>query len=979
MIVTVQRYIAASIIILSLIFSIAGCGGGGSGGGSNGGVGGGGGSTGGGRTLAFIEMSPFNPTIAMGTSVQFTCLGVYSDNSTQDLTAICTYSSSDANVATIDTKGNATGFHPGTATIKCQDPTSGVIASVILTVTNATLSSFSITPVNPSIAMGMTQQMKAMGTFSDSSVQDMTNQVTWASSNPGVADISNLPASHGLITSHTPGTVTITATDPATNVSSATQLTVTTAKLVSIEVTPGNPSIALGTTSQFTATGIFSDSTTQNLTSQVSWSSSDSAVATISSASPTNGLATSVGAGVATITAADSSTGISGSTSLTVTTATLVSLQVNPVNPSLAEGLAMSFSATGLFSDNTTQDMSSQVVWTSSNPAAATIDPGTGLATALAAGVTTITATDFSGTISGSSTLNVTSVQLTSIEVNGPGPTLSAGLSGQYTAIGIFSDGSSVDITTLVTWASSDQGVASISNAPGSQGLATALSTGNTTITATDPGSGISGFSLLSVTDSVLQLLVIDQADPSLPAGLTEPLTVTGIFSDGTTQDMTDVVTWSSSDTTVATISNAAGSQGYVSSIAAGTTTIAATLPGAPQGVAPATTTLTVTDATISSLEIDEVDPTIGVNTSFQFTATGIYSDGSAWDVTTHVTWKSGDTSVAQISNLAGLNGLATAGSDAGNTTISATMPGAGVSPATTTLYVTSGNLQSLTISPLDPSIADGTSIQFTATGTYDSGLVQDFTEVVTWSSSDQSVATVSNIIGTHGLARGLSAGTTTITATYPGSGLSAQTNLTVTDAVLRSIAINPANPTMANGTGLQFAAIGTFSDSSTQDITRDVTWFSSKTSVVNVSNGTGNKGYATALSVGSATITARFPLSTITGSTTITVLNARLQSIKVIEAPPAAPPYSMIEGTKDHFYAIGVFSDGVSPAFDQDITGQCIWKSTNSNIAAASNGRKIRGLVTALEEGATNIQAKFRHMPPGVQPGSADLTVTSP
>jgi hypothetical protein len=82
--------------------------------------------------------------------------------------------------------------------------------------------------------------------------------------------------------------------------------------LTSIAVTPANPSVQTGATQQFTATGTYSDSTTQNITSQVTWSSSDTAVATINSA----GLATGVDTGTTTISAAQGS--ISGNTTLTV-------------------------------------------------------------------------------------------------------------------------------------------------------------------------------------------------------------------------------------------------------------------------------------------------------------------------------------------------------------------------------------------------------------------------------------------------------------------------------------------------------------------------------------------------------------------------------------------------------------------------------------------------------------------------------------
>src|SRR6202030_1773288 len=164
------------------------------------------------------------------------------------------------------------------------------------------------------------------------------------------------------------------------------------ASLVSIAVTPASPSIAMGATQQFTATGTYSDNSTQNLTSSVTWSSTNVAVATITSA----GLATGVGTGSTTISAVSGS--ISGITNLTVTAPVLVSIAVTPANPSIAKNATQQFTATGTYSDNSTQNLTSSVTWSSTNTAVATITSA-GLATGVGTGSTTISAA--SGSISG--------------------------------------------------------------------------------------------------------------------------------------------------------------------------------------------------------------------------------------------------------------------------------------------------------------------------------------------------------------------------------------------------------------------------------------------------------------------------------------------------------------------------------------------------------------------------------------------------
>src|SRR5581483_11982471 len=106
-----------------------------------------------------------------------------------------------------------------------------------------------------------------------------------------------------------------------------------------------------GLTQQFTATGTYSDNSTQNITSSVTWASATTTVATITAA----GLATGVGTGTSTISATLG--GISGSTVLTVTAAALQSIAVTPANPTIAKGLTQQFTATGTYSDNSTQNL----------------------------------------------------------------------------------------------------------------------------------------------------------------------------------------------------------------------------------------------------------------------------------------------------------------------------------------------------------------------------------------------------------------------------------------------------------------------------------------------------------------------------------------------------------------------------------------------------------------------------------------------
>ncbi|HUR29212.1 MAG TPA: Ig-like domain-containing protein [Planctomycetota bacterium] len=720
------------------------------------------------------------------------------------------------------------------------------------------------------------------------------------------------------------------------------------AQLLSIEVTPDNLSIALGTTQAFTAVGTFSDVTTQDLSEQVSWSSSDSAVVDISDVLGSKGLASALGAGNATITATLS--GISGFTALTVDPAVLVAIDVTPTNPQIALGTTLPFVAVGTYSDVSTQDLTSQVLWESSDAAVASVSNvfgENGLGLGLGVGTAQISAT-LSG-ISGATALNVTDALLVSIEVTPTQPTIAFGTAQAFTATGTFDDASTQDLTSQALWASSSPAVASISNANGSHGLAQSVGVGATDISA--ELFGISGSTLLTVSGAPLVSIEVTPLSPSIALGTSVQFVATGTYADNSTQELTAQVFWSAVNPAIATLSNAAGSEGLASSVSAGDTLVLAELAGVSGSAQ-----LSVTNAALVSIEVTPDDFAIALGTAQQFTATGLYTDFSTQDLTAQVTWASTHASVAAISNAAGSNGLAQSLS-VGNTSISATLAGkSGATP----FAVTNAALVSLDIAPFQPAVANGTELQFAATGTYTDGSTQDLTSQVAWSSSNIAVATISNAAGSHGLASGIGVGSTMIAADFGGA--SDSTTLDVTNAVLVSIEVTPADVALPLGLTQQYAAAGTFSDATVQDLTRQVTWSSSNAAAAVVSNAAGQEGLASAIAPGAATISATH--SGIFGSTTLTILDVALVSIDVSPSSSTLP-----DGFYRRLSAIGNYSDGSS----LDLTKQAVWSSSASSVAKVSNAPGARGEAKGMSVGSTTLSAAFH----GVV-GAAALDVTN-
>ncbi|MCP4570823.1 MAG: hypothetical protein GY838_00580, partial [bacterium] len=868
-------------------------------------------------------------------------IGHFSDATTREITGQVTWSSDDATIATVsnadDEKGlaNAVGENQSddTATITAMFDT--VSGTTELTVTDALLEAIEIAPYNPEIAKGQEQQFTAIGHYSDDSTQEITEQVTWTSSNPSVAVISNQDELSGLANGGAQGTSTISAA--LDEVTSSTILTVTTATLTSIEVLPPDAVVAAGTKVHFQAIGHFSDYTAHDITGLVSWESDDETAAIISNADGEKGMATGIALGTATITAAFEE--VSGTADLEVTAALLQHIEVTPYSPSIPDGTKIEFTATGYYSDDTVQNITDQVQWTSSDTDVAVIsnvDEEKGVAEGVDSGTTTIKAA--LGDEEATTVLTVTAATLTSIEVLPPDPDIAAGTKIQLHAIGHFSNSTVADLTPHVAWTSSDSAVAVISNAAGEHGQATAVAEGSATITAAF--DEVSGTVSMTVSAALLDFIEVHPVSPSIPAGYEIQMVAIGHYSDHSVQEITDQVAWSSSDPTTAVASNADDAKGLTSALSAGTATITARFDSTT-----ASTTITVTLATLDSIEVLPAETAIANGTHAWFDAIGHYSDSTARQITSEVSWSTSDETVALISNADGEKGFASSVA-AGTTTITATHAASEVS-GDATLVVTAATVTNIEVTPHHPSIANGTPAQFRAYAHFTDDTHQEVTGRAVWNTSNSAVAVVSNADDDRGLARAVGTGSATISASFGGQ--TGDTVLTVTAALLTRIEVTPFTPSIALGTHAWFNAIGHYSDNTVHDITHMVTWTSSSTSVAVISNAEEEKGLASSVALGTTTITAS--LDEDSGSTTLTVTNP---TVTALEVTPHYP--SIADGTSIQFNAYAHFSNGTH----QDVTTRAAWSSDDGTVAVVSNVSGDEGVATGVAAGDATISAAF-------------------
>jgi hypothetical protein len=338
-------------------------------------------------------------------------------------------------------------------------------------------------------------------------------------------------------------------------------LTVTTATLTNIVVTPITTVVGINGNVQFTATGVFSDNSTQDLTSQAVWSSSNASFALIDA----GGLASGLSAGTTTITA--SYGGVSGSATLTVTTATLVSITITPSNPIVPPHARVQLTATGTFSDGS-QLVLSGVSWHTTSARYAMVNGNGVLRTKKATNQPVSVYAKLNG-ITGQTTVTITSMTVQSLALNPPTPTIAVGTTQPFSLIGTFSDGvTTVDLTASARWQTSNYQDAVINR----QGIATGVKAGSVTITGSINGQ-TPATATLTVSNATVQSITVTPATPTIALGSMQQFAASGLFSDGSTQDITAVATWTSSTPTVAVVNQ----NGVASSATHGQTNINAT------------------------------------------------------------------------------------------------------------------------------------------------------------------------------------------------------------------------------------------------------------------------------------------------------------------------------------------------------------------------------------------------------------------
>jgi len=301
-----------------------------------------------------------------------------------------------------------------------------------------------------------------------------------------------------------------------------------------------------------------------------------------------------------------------------------------------------------------------------------------------------------------------------------------------------------------------------------------------------------------------------------------------------------------------------------------------------------------------------------------------------------NVTWSSADNAIASVLS----SGLVTA-IGVGTTTITVTTEDGSFTDSCM-LIVEPISVTGVSLNKSSATVAAGLSEQLIATIEPPDATNQN----VTWSSADSTIASVTS----SGLVTGVAVGTTVVTVTTEDQGFTGNCTITVTEAELVSLSISPKDTSIEIGETLEFHVLGTYTDSTTNDLTSNVMWFSSNNEIASISNVEGSKGIVTALAEGTVSISAQ--LDEISDSTALQVTKPYFSEIGV--------PYVAEDGLTVTLHSltiiekIGSYEYTISYTLTNNTPDQVIDEGTFKMYYASGGGQPQYGFFGRLFPGDT-------------------------
>jgi len=683
----------------------------------------------------------------------------------------------------------------------------------------AKITKLQISPAEFTMPKGVTTLYTATAYLSDGTTEDVTDKVVWRSADNTIVDINVGGEQAGYALAKNEGNTTIVATIASTNevdtiTSNIVNVTVSSAVLQSINLSPALTKVPLGVKVRYRAVGIYSDDSAYDLTRFCSYEFTDSSVAQESAIASLDFIVDTIGVGRTKITA--SFEGIeSNNASLIVRAADISSLQVTPSLLSIAKGLQQQFSAIAFYTDGTGYDVTKDATWSSDNSSKFIMN-SSGVGTAKNLGTLNVTAS-YLGTNSNAAKVTVTSAVVTSIHlVPAYSVTLPKGRKKQYKVWAYLSDSTSKDVTASAVISIDDLNVATVSSGGSSAGLVHAVGVGSTLVRA--EYKSLVDTAPLTVTDAELTSISVTPDDINVSVGKFGNYIAIGTYSDATTTDITKEATWTSSDQSVVHINAFGDDGGFAEALVAGSAVINAHLGSKTSNDA----NVTVIGKTLNNIQITPNNKSYMVGDTQQYNVHAIYDDLSVKDITafTYIQSSKPDKASFDSSNLM----HAISATDV----VRLSTVYEGMSSEREYLHVNEPPVTySIEVIPNQAKVVLNASGQLRAIKCESDGTETDVTTLVTWSSNNSPLVDVnaSGFADSNG-----TAGTAIITADL--NGVSGESNITVENRTIKNIQIAPSNISVLVDSNTTYKVFAIYDNYTQEDVTAFSTLQSLKSGV---------------------------------------------------------------------------------------------------------------------------------------------------
>lgn len=501
--------------------------------------------------------------VSLGNTLQLTIQATLNNDTQTTEIEELTLNTSDETIATVNNNGLIETLSTGSFEVTA---TSGDIsATKTITVTDAQLVSINVQLQRASIADGTQTTAIAIGTFTDKSKANLNPE--WTIDDASIASIND----EGVITGNAPGEVTIIATSENI-ISNSVTLIVTNAVATGLIAEVSQSNVAVGLMLDLNAILTFSNNSTQ-IIENASWSIDDESLAKIITANNATKLIANA-TGVIAVTA--EAQGFIDTINITITPAIAQSISITPTQITIPNGTSETIEVRAVFSDQTEQNITNDAILSIADTAIGVLSiPQSGAVkfSATSEGQTSLIASyrGFNATI-GIDVTAATPVNIVPIEST---ISIAAGLSEELSFIVNYSDGTTSSNIKGASWAVTKGSNAMLSADGGSTATISSNSQGSIEVTATF--AELSTTFIITITEAVpisleLNIPTLYKGDERIQA------TAFANMSDGTQQNITNQVLWSSSNEAVATISNDEGQKGVINALLEGELTFTAAL-----------------------------------------------------------------------------------------------------------------------------------------------------------------------------------------------------------------------------------------------------------------------------------------------------------------------------------------------------------------------------------------------------------------